>query len=350
LIEVKMMKNPETTQMYKEAGEAPVRVADHLADVFLLVQQIAEVIKSFDPDFVVTCARGSSDHAATYAKYLIEKKLGLPVVSHAPSMSSVFARPLKLKKALFIAISQSGASPDLVKSAEMARKQGALTLAFVNASDSPLEKACEYSIPLFAGAETSVAATKSYILSLVAVANLVATIADDQDLKTGLSGLSNDLKKAWELDWSPALATLEKATNFFVVGRGLGLAIAQETALKFKETSGLHAEAYSAAEVLHGPMALVNEGFPILLFSPSSEAKPSTNKLAEQAIARGASVMSVGATYEGATSLAAVADVHPVLAPICAIQSFYRFVNMVSVHRGYDPDTPPNLRKVTETL
>lgn len=346
------MTGPGTdTRMHREAAEAPERVADFLAARSDHLAPVVTATQDYAPNFVVTCARGSSDHAATYTKYLIEKKLGLPVVSHAPSLSSVFERPLNYNGALFIAISQSGGSPDLIRSVEMARAGGALTVALVNTVPSPLTEVCEHVVPLMAGPETSVAATKSCIASLAAVASLVALLSGDDDLAAGLNALPSALSTAANLDWSAAADLLKHANNFYVVGRGLGLGIAQESALKFKETSGLHAEAFSAAEVKHGPMALVKPGFPMLMYAPSSAASKSFKEAAKQAVAAGGSVLSVGADINGAKAVLPTVDgLHPALAPIAMIQSFYPMVNALAVARGYDPDQPPQLRKVTETL
>lgn len=336
--------------MYQEAGEAALATANHLEDNTVILRDLVKKINLFKPAFVVTCARGSSDHAATYAKYMIEKYLGLPVVSHAPSMSSVYLKPLQLKKALFITISQSGKSPDLIKSARLAREQGALTVAFVNAPASPLAKICQYVIPLCAGSEVSVAATKSYILSLVAIANFVGKMTQDNLLNEAIKLLPEKLSQAWQLDWSSALPLLKNAQNFFVVGRGFGLGIAQEAALKFKETSGLHAEAYSAAEVRHGPMALIKKDFPIFMFVPNDRSVESFDKAAKDFIARGAKVISVGKQYKGGITLPTVEFSHPELDVICMIQSFYKMVNKLSLIRGYNPDIPPFLKKETITL
>lgn len=346
-----MSKSPTDSQMFNEATEAPHRVADFLAKRSQALDPIIGAVRDYAPKFVVTCARGSSDHAATYAKYLIEKTLGLPVVSHAPSMSSVFERSLRHEGALFLAISQSGGSPDLVKSAEMARAGGALTIALVNQQNSKLADACAHVLPLMAGPEISVAATKSYIASLVATASIVAGICGDDQIAEGLEKLPDALNVAAALDWSSAVETLQTAQNFYVVGRGLGFGVAQESALKFKETCGLHAEAFSAAEVKHGPMALVKPGFPLLMYAPSSAANKSFAEAAEQAVSAGAMVLSAGVDIKGAAAvLPTVKGVHPALMPITLIQSFYPMVNALAFARGYNPDKPPQLRKVTETI
>ncbi|PHZ84771.1 SIS domain-containing protein [Paremcibacter congregatus] len=338
------------TKMFSEAGEASASARIYLSRATSALQRVVEKIHLFDPALVITCARGSSDHAATYAKYMIEKHLGLPVASHAPSMSSLFKRPLKMDRALFICISQSGGSPDLVESAKLARQQGAFTVALVNETASPLAEACEYVIPLYAGPELSVAATKSYILSLVAIAHLTACLSRDQDLLADIETLPQKLSDAWTLEWGAALPILTPARNFFVVGRGLGLGIAQEAALKFKETSGLHAESYSAAEVRHGPMALVEKNMPVLLFVPQDASTKSFDVIAEDFIQRGAKVISVGKSYRGAVVLPTIDGLAPELSVICMIQTFYKLVNRLSLERGLNPDSPPSLRKVTETV
>lgn len=338
------------TRMFVEAGQASISAKEHLNTTVGMLDEIVQRIDEFNPSFVVTCARGSSDHAATYGKYLIEKNIGLPVVSHAPSMSSIYARPLRMEKALFIAISQSGGSPDLVKSAQLARERGALTIALVNVTSSPLADVCEFVLPLCAGEEKSVAATKSYILSLVAIANLVGAWMPSDELNKALSQLPEKLSEAWSYDWSAALPILQEAQNFFVVGRGFSLGIAQEAALKFKETAGLHAEAYSAAEVRHGPMAIIKKYFPIFMFVPNDRSSESFDLAASEFIDRGAKVITVGKSYKGAVSLPTVDVELPELNVICMIQSFYKLMNQLSLDRGYNPDVPPFLKKVTETV
>jgi glucosamine--fructose-6-phosphate aminotransferase (isomerizing) len=157
------------------------------------------------------------------------------------------------------------------------------------------------------------------------------------------------LGRANTLDWSAALAPLRTATNLFVLGRGYGLGIAQEAALKLKETCGLHAEAFSSAEVQHGPMALVGEGFPILAFSQSDETRAGIESVARDFAARGARVMLAGGVAEGAIPLPVLTD-HPVIEPLLMIQSFYNLAAGLAVARGLDPDVPPHLRKITETF
>ena len=335
--------------MYLEAGEASGVVAAQLAANAEKAETIGARLRASPPRAVVTCARGSSDHAATFAKYLIETRTGVLTASAGLSVSSVYAAHQNMDGVLYLAISQSGKSPDLLASVRAAKDAGAFTLALVNDVTSPLAQLVDEVLPLHAGPELSVAATKSYIAALSAIVQLVAAWTQDEALKTGLAALPAGLAKAWTLDWTPAVARLKTASNLYVLGRGVGFGVAQEAALKFKETCGLHAEAFSAAEVLHGPMALVKTGFPVLVFAQNDESRGSVDEMARSLSARDADVLLVGAGEVGAGVLPAL-SAHPVIEPILMIQSFYRMANALSVARGYDPDSPPHLNKVTETV
>ncbi len=344
------MRRSEQTLMHAEAAEATEvaqRQLDGLSDE---IGRLGRTLRTLDSQVVITCARGSSDHAATFAKYLIETRVRTPVASFAPSTSSVYATQWrKLAGTLFLAISQSGRSPDLVASARAARDAGAFVVAIVNEPDTPLAEVAEQTVPMLAGPERSVAATKSFIASLLILARIVAAWTEDDELEMALGQAPALLREAWALDWSPALPKLRDATDLYVIGRGLGLGVAQEAALKLKETCGLHAEAFSAAEVRHGPMAIVSEGFPMLMLMPNDEAGGTFGPLSEDLAARGARVLMAGGSAPGAVSLPAVSDAHPALAPILTIQTFYRFAAQLSLARGLDPDRPPSLQKVTET-
>ncbi len=335
--------------MYGEAAQAPDAVREQLRVNAARVAQLAARLRQAPPRAVVTCARGSSDHAATFARYLIETRLGLLTSSAAPSVSSVYAARPDLAGAMVLAISQSGASPDLLAAVSSARAAGAHIVALVNAPDSPLAQLADDLLPLCAGLERSVAATKSYIASLAAIVHLVADWARDAQLAAALRQAPELLEGAWQLDWSAAVTRLTPAHNLYVVGRGLGLAIAQEAALKLKETCGLHAEAVSAAELRHGPMALVRAGFPLLIFSQNDESRAGVVQLSGELAAQGADVLLAGAATVGATILPTQAA-HPVIEPLLFAQSFYRMANALSLARGRDPDRPPHLHKVTETL
>ncbi|MBS0431444.1 MAG: SIS domain-containing protein [Proteobacteria bacterium] len=336
--------------MFAEAGEAAEVVAGQLAGNAGIVAALAAQLRAQPPRFIVTCARGSSDHAATFAKYLFETHLGLVTASASPSVASVYAVEPDLRDALFIAISQSGRSPDLLRNAELARKSGARVVALVNDQRAPLAQAADHVIPLRAGSEFSVAATKSYLCSLSALLHLVAGWSGDTSLSRAMQMLPDALRRTWTSDWSPLVEGLVRAHDLFVVGRGLGLSAAQEAALKLKETCGLHAEAFSSAEVMHGPMAIVGPDFPVLAFVQDDESGESTLDIARKFRERGARVwLAVPGVGDG-DHLPLPDSPHPACTPVLTASAFYRAANALSVARGFNPDVPPYLNKVTETL
>lgn len=335
--------------MLREAGEAPAAVRAQLLGNRDRVRQLAAVVRRWSPRAVVTCARGSSDHAATYAKYLIETRAGLLTSSAAPSTSSIYASKAELESVLFLAISQSGASPDLLAAAAAAREAGALVIALVNADNSPLARIAHHAIPLHAGRETSVAATKSYIATLAAIVHFVASWTEDTALGKALEAAPAQLASAWQRDWSGAIEPLRSVSSLYVIGRGIGLGIAQEAALKFKETCGVHAEAFSAAELKHGPVALVVAGFPVFAFAQNDETHAGLQATVAELSRMGALVLCAGASAPGVATLA-TERADPVIEPILMIQSFYHLANDLAIARGRDPDRPPHLSKVTETV
>lgn len=340
------LPDPDQTLMHAEAAQTADVVAMQFARNRIAMATLAEDLRRDPPPFVATCARGSSDHAATYAKYLFETQLGIVTASASPSVGSVYEAKQKLEGALYLVISQSGKSPDLLRNAEAAREAGARVVALVNVEDSPLAQLAHTVIPLHAGPERSVAATKSYLSSLSAILQLAAHWKNEAPLLDALQALPDELRAAWQADWAPLSEGLVDARNLFVLGRGLGLAAAQEAALKFKETCGLHAEAYSSAEVKHGPMALVGPGFPVLCFAQPDETEAGMLALAKEFRARGAQVWVSSAQGD----LPLVKASHPACAPLLTIQSFYRAINALALRRGHNPDVPPHLNKVTETV
>jgi glucosamine--fructose-6-phosphate aminotransferase (isomerizing) len=339
-----------TSLMLRETAEAPAAVARLVIENEPRCRELVERLRAKPPRFAVTCARGSSDSAATYAKYLLEIRLGLVVASVGPSISSIYnARPA-MGSALFLAISQSGRSPDLLALAESARKDGALTVALVNDEASPLAELCEVVLPLHAGAEKSVAATKSYIASLAAILQLTAQWSGDTAIAAAVKQLPGALSAALTKDWRSAAEPLRQLRNLYVVGRGPGYATAQEAALKLKETCGLHAEAISAAEIMHGPLALAAPDFPVLLLSQKDEALAGLAELADSLVKRGVTVIAAGpAAGAGMSVLPTLSTLHPFVAPITMIQSFYPLAEALARKRGFDPDRPQSLSKVTET-
>jgi len=227
--------------------------------------------------------------------------------------------------------------------------QGALLVAIVNDEDSPLAALVDVVIPLCAGPERSVAATKSFIASLAASLDLLAAWTGDPAVEAALSDLPGKLAETWGLDWTAALPELAAATAMYVVGRGHALGVVQEAALKLKETCFIQAEGFSAAEVRHGPMAVVREGFPVLLLGQDDESLDSVAALATEFAGRGVRVISAGIPGAPGMTLPVV-SADPLIAPVLQIASFYRLVNMLALARGLDPDRPLHLTKVTETL
>lgn len=341
--------NSSHTLLFREAAEAAQAVRSAAIRNRAALAELSARLRAQPPRVVVTCARGSSDHAATYAKYLIETRTGCIVASAAPSICSVYSTRMQWQGALFLAISQSGKSPDLLAAARSARAGGALVVSLVNVEDSPLAAASDFVLALSAGSEQSVAASKSFIAALAAILQLVATWTQDPELVQASADLPDLLEQAWLLDWQAASTPLQCASHLFVLGRGLGLAIAQEAALKCKETSGLHAEAFSSAEVQHGPQALLNAQFPALLLVQDDETEMGMVDLAHSLVVRGVTVfMAARRVPTGAVALP-VLSADPAIQPILLAQSFYRMINALALSRGFDPDQPPHLRKVTET-
>jgi glucosamine--fructose-6-phosphate aminotransferase (isomerizing) len=315
------------------------------------ITALAARLRRTPPRAVITIGRGSSDHAATYARYLIETRLGVMTASAPPSISAVYdtAPQRAAAGALCLVISQSGRSPDVLAAAQAAADAGALVAALVNDTDSPLAELASVVLPLRAGAELSVAASKTCIASLSLVAQLVAYWSGDAPLIQAVERLPDLLERAWALDWSVAAPVLKDAQSLYVVGRGVGFGIAEEMALKLKETCGLHAEAFSAAEVRHGPMALVGAAFPVIALCQRDESLASVEAVAAAAAAQGAPVVKIGGEpHDGILSLPVI-PACPSLEPIAYALSFYRLVVDVALARGFDPDRPPHLAKVTET-
>ena len=338
----------------REIAEIPAVAARQIADGFDGYREVGERLRRLAPRFIVTCARGSSDHAATYLKYVVETRIGVPVASMGPSVASVYAAPLVFDGAACITISQSGRSPDLACFQGRARAGGAETFAITNAPDSPVGTGAGVLVPMHAGPETAVAASKSFVATLVAVAAIVAGWTGDEALLGGLSATPDALREALACSWSEALPALGAAASLYVIGRGPGLAVAGEAALKLKETCRLHAEAHSAAEVRHGPIALARghprNRFAALVFHARDRSRRSLDSACEALRASGAPVFAADFDAGTRSRLPVVAAGHPLLDPLTQITSFYRFVEMLSVALGEDPDRPAHLEKITETM
>ncbi len=335
--------------MAAELREAPAAIRRQVNSLASPLTELVARLARRPPDVVVTCARGSSAHAATFAKHLIERHLGIPVAAAAPNIATIYRQPLRLRGQLLLTISQSGSSDDLVETTSAARTAGALTVAIVNDPASALASASEIVLPMAAGPEFSVAATKTFIASLAAVLRLSAQWADDNNMLKACERLSGRLEDATQLDWSEALGPLAKANSLVAIGRGPTLAIAREAALKLKETCGLHAEAFSNAEFRHGPIALVSKSFPILVFAPTDEAAFGFGEFVTDLRRKGASVLVAEPGEEIPGRLPAMAPDQADADAICLIQSFYAFLVGLAARRGTDIERPRHLQKVTRT-
>lgn len=338
------------THMRQEIEEIPQAVARLLDGAEKVLVEAGRDIRERDPRFVVTVARGSSDHAASFMKYAVELTAGLPVASVGPSIASIYGVRLRLAGSACLAISQSGKSPDIVAMAEEAKRGGALTIAVTNTADSPLARGSDHAIDILAGKESSVAATKTFVNSAVAGLALMAHSTNDEALLAALRQLPGHFSKAIGCDWMELAGALDGANSLFILGRGPSLAIANEAALKFKETCGVHAEAYSAAEVMHGPMALVQPGFPVLALAARDRSEPSVADAADRLVGKGGTVFTTSALAKTSRRLPFAATGHPLTDPLALVVSFYAFVEAFARHRGLNPDQPRHLNKVTETV
>jgi glutamine---fructose-6-phosphate transaminase (isomerizing) len=339
---------PPGARMAAELGEAPAIVEAQAPALAAPLADLAGRLIRRPPDVVVTCARGSSAHAATFAKHLIERNLGIPVAAAAPNIATVYRRPLALRDQLFLAVSQSGSSDDLVETAAAARAAGAVTAALVNDTASPLAGTCEHVLPMGAGPERSIAATKTFIASLAALLRLMARWSGDADIGAACERLPARLVAAAVLDWSAALPALTAAPTLIAIGRGPTLAIAREAALKLKETCALHAEAFSSAEFRHGPIALVSSALPVLILTPTDGSAMGLADLAADLRQAGTRVLVAGSDNTPGRL--------PTLAPdqadadaICLVATFYGLLPRLAAQRGADIDSPPHLQKVTRT-
>jgi glutamine---fructose-6-phosphate transaminase (isomerizing) len=340
----------DAASMGEEVREAPAVVRRQET---LLAEPIAALVKRVAanrPRLVMTCARGSSTHAAKFAKHIFERYLGIPVAAAAPNIATQYHRSLDLDGQLFLSISQSGRSDDLVETTLMARRAGALTVSLVNDPESPLARASELVLPLCAGPELSVAATKSFVASLTALLRIVAAWTDDTALHEACADLPDRLAAAAALDWSAALTPLAQANSVVTIGRGPTFAIAYEAALKLKETCELHAEAFSAAEFRHGPIALVSPAYPVLVFHPNDESGSGFSDLAADLRRIGGCVLVAGgAAAQDSDQLPTLAAQQPEGDAICLIQSFYLLLAKLAARRGKNADQPRHLQKVTRT-
>jgi glucosamine--fructose-6-phosphate aminotransferase (isomerizing) len=333
------------SHMEREAREAPDAVARFLARNDKALVELGARLRKSPPPVIMSSARGSSDNAAGYFKYLTEILLGVPCASVGASVISVYDAPLKLKGGLCLTISQSGKSPDIVALQDAAKKAGALTVALVNTEDSPAANNADICLALNAGTELSVAATKSFIVSLVAGAAITSHWLGDERRIGILKALPDHLAKAAKLEWPEMIKLSAQAESLYVLGRGPSLPVAEEIALKLKETCAIHAEAYSIAEVMHGPLELLGKGFPIFALAPDDQAYSVSQEAFTKIRATGADLV-----VAGRQGLTFEKTGEPLFDPVTMVQTAYLAIEKVAVGLGRDPDRPRLLKKVTETV
>lgn len=343
---------PKKLTMLEEIFQIPTVIANLAVEGIPIYQAIGKKLSDINPQYFVTCARGTSDNAVTYFKYLIESKCGIPLASIGPSIASIYKTPLRLKNSVCLTVSQSGTSPDLIALQKQAKTGESFTIALVNNTNSIIAQNAECVIPMLSGKESAIAATKTYVSSLFALTAVFAGMTNDKELLKNLYSLPEYLVKALRTDWSEAYKFLSRDASFFSISRGLGLSLSNESALKFKETCRLHAESYSSAEFQHGPMALAEKGFSAFVFVPDDECNKSVLSCVDKIISLEAKAIIVSSTQSNNSSIChldAVKAPHPLLTTICQAVSFYVFADGLAKHLGENPDNPPHLKKETTT-
>ena len=334
------------TAMAREIREIPTTAERLLAERDSIIT-VANRIRQADPRVVVISGRGSSANAGTLLRYLFEARAGLLVSTSAPSVMTTYGQSIDMRNAVFIVISQSGRSPDLVMGAHSARKNGALTIAIVNDLTSPLALACELPLPMGAGLERSVAATKSVVLSMVTSVQLVASLTSDDELNEKIKRLPQRFSDALACDWSQWSSSLAAARAAFVVGRGFGLGPAREIGLKVTETMRLPTLSYSAAEVMHGPLACASAEIPFLVLRQNDGSSAMVDALIAELRVRKLNVFSAG---DPTGVLPWIGNDDPICDAITMLLPAYATIEQAARARGFDPDNPPNLSKITETM
>lgn len=340
----------KSSQMKCEIAQIPQAIS-YLLDIGAVpLRATAATLRELDPAYLITVARGSSDHAASYLKYASELLLGLPVASVGPSIASVYNAPLRVANTATLAISQSGKSPDIVRLTESLRHSGSHTIAITNETASPLAMGADATLDICAGTELSVAATKTFVTSAVTGLWLLAEWKQDAALLAAIRALPEALENARAADWSEMREAVREGGSIFTLGRGPALAISNEAALKFKETCQRHAESYSSAEVMHGPVSIVGADFPVLAFASADAAEKSVADIADQIAAKGAKSFVTSRLAGKAKALPTVRTGHPLTDPLALIVSFYAMVEQLATDLGVNPDAPRHLNKVTETV
>jgi glutamine---fructose-6-phosphate transaminase (isomerizing) len=336
----------------REQPEALRRLLDRQSGA---AREAAALFRRRDVRYVLIASRGSSGNAARYAQYLLGRAHRVPVMFATPSLYTIYGQPPRLDGGLVIGISQSGASPDVVAVIAEAREQGRPTLAITNDVESPLARTAEAVLPLEAGEEHAVAATKTYVNSLGAVALLFAEAGDDATAREEVARMPEALAAQIELSLGapPSLEEYQDAVGLTVVARGVNYGTGYEIALKIRELSGLITEAYSPADLMHGPIAAIQPGWPVVVVAPSGPARPSVEEIVPPLRTRGARLLAVSdvraVLRRAQTKLELAPGVPEWLSPLTAVVPGQVTAMRLASLRGLDLDHPAGLRKVTLT-
>ncbi|HEY5944052.1 MAG TPA: SIS domain-containing protein [Kofleriaceae bacterium] len=344
-------------QLLREIDEQPGALARLLAQRRDAVRDVAARIRAFDPAWVVIAARGTSDNAARYAQYVLGAFNQQSVALAVPSLFTQYGAPPRLGRALTIGISQSGQSPDVVSVIEEARRQGGLTLAITNELDSPLANAADLTLLLASGTEHAIAATKTYTNQLLMLAMLSAELSDDQLRRDELDSVPHAVEAALGATDAVTIGELAmqyaNAGRFLVLGRGFNYCTAFEIALKMKETSYVLAEPYSPADLLHGPIAMVEYGFPVVVVAPSGRASADVHALIDELKSRRARVIALSDREDvlarTTSNIRLPAGVPEWLSPIVSVVPGQLWARSLAMAKGIDSDRPRGLSKVTLT-
>jgi glutamine---fructose-6-phosphate transaminase (isomerizing) len=343
------------TDLFSEISEQPHALARFLDAESAMVERIASELRRADIRYVVIAARGTSDNAGTYAKYVFAAFNHLPVALATPSLYTVYKAPPRLDSSLVIGISQSGESPDIVAVIDEARRQNAPTLAITNYAESPLARAANHVIFQHAGEEKTVAATKTYTTQLCALALLSTALAQDHTRRAELDAVPDAVAHTLGLNETAesAAGNWRAATTCIVLGRGYNYATAFEIALKLKELAYVTADPFSSADFLHGPIAIVHDGFPVIVIAPRGQVSGDLIAVAKQLQVRGADLAIISDVPEAldlGTPLALTASLPEWLSPFIAVIPGQLLAFHLTRAKGYDPDHPRGLMKVTKTL
>ncbi|MCU4676671.1 SIS domain-containing protein [Catenovulum sp. 2E275] len=324
-----------------EAKETPARIAEQIEENEHTIAKLGSHLKIMQPRFIYMVGRGSSDHASGFAKYLFETETGVPVVGAAPSVTSIYQRKMLLEKSLVLVVSQSGRSPDVIQQAQMAREAGAFVVAIVNDEDSPLADIIDVILPLKAGEQKAVGATKTHLTALAALLQLAATWSHNKELKKSIAQLPEYLNQAIE---SPPVLNPESfadTEHCAILGRGFGYSVAKEISMKLKGLCGIHAEPFSTAEFLHGGVGLLEHQLKIfntIVEDESYASHMSYIKQFEQ------SEIAITHIHQ------ALKNIPPRLQPLTLLQRFYLDLTPIALSRGIDVNNPPGLQKITRTV